>query len=37
MSERNFPVHYDRTESDNRMGVMLVQGMAENNLPHIVG
>ena len=25
----------DRTESDNRIEVMFVEGMAENNLPHI--
>ena len=36
MSERSFPTHHDRTESDNRVGVTLVRGMAENNLPHIV-
>lgn len=27
---------HDRTESDNRIEVMLFKGMAENNLPHIV-
>ena len=36
MSERSFHTHHDRTESDNRVGVTLVRGMAENNLPHIV-
>ena len=36
MSERSFPTHNDRTESDNRVGVTLVWGITENNLPHIV-
>ena len=27
---------YDRTESDNWIEVMILKGMAENNLPYIV-
>lgn len=27
---------YDRTESNNRIEMMLLKGMTENNLPHIV-
>ena len=34
MSERS-SLFKDRTESDNRIEVMFVEGMAENNLPHI--
>ena len=27
---------YDRTESENRIEVVVLKGIAENNLPHIV-
>ena len=32
---KELSIHYDRTESDNRIEVMLLIGIAENNLPHI--
>ena len=33
---KELSTHHDRTESDNRVEVTLLDGMAENNLPHIV-
>ena len=33
---KELTVQDDRTESDNRVEVTLLKGVAENNLPHIV-
>ena len=33
---KELSIHDDRTESDNRIEVTLLKGIAENNLPHIV-
>ena len=35
MSEKELSIQDDRTESDNRIEVTLLIGIAENNLPHI--
>ena len=33
---KELSIQDDRTESDNRVEVTLLKGIAENNLPHIV-
>ena len=34
MSEKELSIHTIETESDNRIEVTYLEGMAENNLPH---